>query len=126
VELYLGAKLEASQQLNVRPSGDSPGDGRVGPFVEPAPEKLARYAGVYWSDELETQYTILVRASGLVALNSHHGELPLTATAPDQFRSTMSFFTDVKFIRDVSGRVTALTVGGGRVTAIRFQKKVEP
>jgi CubicO group peptidase (beta-lactamase class C family) len=126
VELYRGAKLEAPQQPNAPPTGNSLEDARAVPFIQPAPEKLAQYAGVYWSDELETQYTILVRAGGLVALNSHHGELPLTATATDQFRSTMSFFTDVKFIRDDNGRVTALTVGGGRVTAIRFQKKAEP
>jgi hypothetical protein len=126
VELYLGTKLEASQQPNAPTTGGPPGDGRVVPFVQPAPEKLAQYAGGYWSDELETQYTILVRASGLVALNSHHGEFPLTATATDQFRSTVSFFTNVKFIRDNRGRVTALTVGGGRVSAIRFQKRTEP
>jgi len=41
----------------------------------------------------------------------------------DQFRSSKFFFSTVKFLRDEKGKVKALTVGGGRVAEIRFDRK---
>ena len=80
-------------------------------------------AGVYWSDELEAEYTILVRDGSLFAVNSHHGEFALTPGGKDRFGSPKFFFREVSFVRDDKAKVTALTVGGGRVTAIRFERK---
>jgi CubicO group peptidase (beta-lactamase class C family) len=118
------SKPDAGMTAKVIPPTGAPTQGdRIAPMAPPTSEELARYAGVYWSEELETQYTILVRGGGLVAVHAHHGEFPLTANGKDQFRSNQWFFPDVKFISDERGNVTAMTVGGGRVTAIRFQRK---
>jgi CubicO group peptidase (beta-lactamase class C family) len=84
---------------------------------------LAQYSGVYWSEELETQYTIGVKDGKLVADHAHHGEIALTPVAKGQFRGAVWFMQEVKFVRDASGRITGLTVGGGRVSAVQFVRK---
>jgi CubicO group peptidase (beta-lactamase class C family) len=127
------AEIKADLEFIAKPDGGmtvkvtQPGAVNVGERTAPraplTPEELAQYAGVYWSEELETQYTIRVHDGGLVAVNSHHGEFPLSLSTKDRFQSHKFFFTDVRFIRDDKGKVTALTVGGGRVTAIRFERK---
>ena len=84
---------------------------------------LNDYVGVYWSEELETQYTIRVRDGKLFAVHAHHGEFELTPLIKDQFKSATYFFTAVKFLRDEKSKVNALTVSLERVTAVRFDKK---
>ena len=88
------------------------------------PTGLEQYPGTYWSDELETQYTITLKDGKLTAEHIHHGEIALTPAARDRFKTTEWFMPDVNFLRDVSNRVSGLTLGGGRVTAIRFTRKV--
>ena len=84
---------------------------------------LPRYAGSYWSDELETQYTMVLKDGKLVAEHAHHGEIALTPLAKDQFRGAAFFMQEVRFLRDGEGRVTGMTVGGGRVTAVKFARR---
>ena len=88
-----------------------------------SPRELAQYAGTYWSEELEAQYTIAVHDRGLVALNAHHGEIKLVQYTQDRFVSNAFFFHEVHFIRGEPGKVTGLTVGGGRVTEVDFVRK---
>ncbi len=84
---------------------------------------LPQYAGAYWSDELETQYTIVLKEGKLVADHAHHGEIALTPLAKDQFRGATFFTQEVNFVRDGAGRVTAMTIGGGRVAAVKFARR---
>jgi CubicO group peptidase (beta-lactamase class C family) len=87
---------------------------------------LLPYTGIYWSDELETQYTFFVHDGTLHARHAHHGEIALTPTAKDQFSSEWWFAPQVKFVRDATGNVDGVTLGGGRVTAIAFSRKPGP
>jgi hypothetical protein len=84
------------------------------------------YTGVYWSDELETQYTFLVRDGTLYARHAHHGEVVLAPTTKDQFSTGWWFAPDVKFVRDPTGNISGVTLGGGRVTAVAFTRKPGP
>ena len=84
---------------------------------------LLPYTGVYWSDELETQYTFFVRDGALFARHARHGEMALTATAKDQFSTVWWFASRVKFNRDAAGNVSSVTFGGSRVTGIVFTRK---
>jgi len=84
---------------------------------------MEKYPGTYWSDELETQYTFLIRDGKLFADHSHHGEIALTPTAKDQFRSSTWFMPEVKFTRDAAGKVTGVTVGGNRVSGLKFVRR---
>ena len=84
------------------------------------------YTGVYWSDEMETQYTFFVRDGSLYARHAHHGEVALAPTAKDQFSTGWWFAPLVKFVRDTGGNVSGVTLGGGRVIAVAFTRKPGP
>jgi CubicO group peptidase (beta-lactamase class C family) len=87
------------------------------------PKDLEKYPGTYWSDELETQYTVLVKDGKLIADHAHHGEIALTPVAKDQFRTSTWFMPEVKFSRDRAGKVTEMTLGGNRVTGVSFIRR---
>ena len=84
---------------------------------------LNLYPGAYWSEELETRYTVLLKDGKLSVDHAHHGEVLLTSFAKDRFRSGSWFMTEVRFGRDASGNVSTMTLGGGRLTGIRFRKQ---
>ena len=85
---------------------------------------LEKYQGVYWSDELETQYTITLKGGKLMAQHVRHGEIGMIPASKDRFQTKEWFMPEVNFLRDTSNRVSGLTLGGGRVAAIRFNRKV--
>lgn len=85
---------------------------------------LEQYRGVYWSDELETQYTVTLKNGKLTAEHVRHGEITLIPASQDRFKTTEWFMPEANFLRDSSNRVAAVTLGGGRVAAIRFNRKV--
>jgi hypothetical protein len=87
------------------------------------PKDNAEYPGDYWSEELETQYTIVAKDGKLFASHAHHGDIALTPIAKDQFRGAYFFLQQVRFLRGASGSVTGLTAGGGRVAGVRFVRR---
>lgn len=89
----------------------------------PVETDLSQYAGTYWSEELETQYTFFVRNGNLFGLHAHHGEFALHPTIKDQFSAEEWFAPEVKYLRDATGKITGVTLGGGRVTAVKFARR---
>lgn len=92
---------------------------RVEPWA-PDAAALEAYAGRYYSDELETFYTMAVEEGQLVARHRRHGTLRLEAEAPDRFRAAPWFFTQLRFERAATGAVTGLRVSSGRVRDLAF------
>jgi hypothetical protein len=124
--------LEGEVEFTLKPSGGltfkfiQPGSRMTGERIglEPGPgPDFSPYAGVYWSDELETQYTILLKDAKLIASHAHHGDIELVPVGKDQFASGEWFMPSAKFSRDASGSITGLTLGGGRVVGIQFLRK---
>jgi CubicO group peptidase (beta-lactamase class C family) len=105
-----GAVNEAARTANDPPKADAAHDFRP-------------YVGAYWSEELETQYNFSIVNGKLIATHAHHGVIALTPRTADSFRTDKWFMSDVNFVRDGEGRVTAVTIGGGRLRGIRFVKK---
>ena len=96
------------------------------PIAAAIPKDLSQYAGVYWSEELETQYTLTVRAGKLVGVHAHHGEFELTPSAKDRFTTTLwtvNSYAEVKFVRDHAGRLTGATFGGNRTKQVDFVRR---
>ena len=58
-----------------------------------------------------------------MADHAHHGEIELTPVAKDQFGSGTWFMPEVKFLRNTAGAVTEMTLGGNRLTAVRFARR---
>jgi CubicO group peptidase (beta-lactamase class C family) len=96
---------------------------RLAPMDAAVVADLSPYAGTYWSEELETQYTFFVRDGTLFALHNHHGEFELTPTLRDHFSSGQWYASRIGFIRDSKGKVTGVILGGGRITGVTFVRK---
>ena len=89
-----------------------------------APEQLQEFEGNYYTEELDTTYTIRVRGDGLVAQHIRHDDILLTY-ADDHFLGDAWFFPEVRFTRDETGRVTGFKLTGNRVRNLYFEKKTD-
>lgn len=88
------------------------------------PEQLVEFEGDYYTEELDTTYTIRVRGNGLVAQHRRHDDISLTYT-DGHFVGDVWFFPEIHFIRDDAGRVTGFKLNGGRVRNLYFEKKID-
>ena len=87
-----------------------------------APEQLTEFEGDYYTEELDTTYTIGVRGDRLVAQHRRHDDILLTY-ADGHFLGDAWFFPEIHFIRDDTGRVTGFKLTGNRVRNLHFEKK---
>ena len=85
-------------------------------------EQLTEFEGDYYTEELDTTYTICAREDGLVAQHIRHDDIFLTHT-DGHFHGDTWFFPEVRFTRDDAGRVTGFKLTGGRVKNLYFEKK---
>jgi hypothetical protein len=121
-EIEFSPKGEAGMTVKITQPG-AVNEGERGPSAGPVESDLNQYAGIFWSEELETQYTILLRGGKLFGMHAHHGEFGLSPTVRDQFSTAQWFAPEVKYFRDADGKIAGLTLGGGRVTAVKFIRK---
>ncbi len=87
------------------------------------PPDLTQYAGVYWSDELETQYKAVVEDGKLKLRHIRHGDIDLRLAGADTFNNSTWFMSQVRFTRDAQGKVVSMRAGGGRVRGIVFNRR---
>jgi CubicO group peptidase (beta-lactamase class C family) len=87
------------------------------------PKDLEALCGVYWNDELETEYTIKLKDGKLTAEHIRHGTIDLLPKMQDQFATREWFMAEVRFQRDPSGKVSGVILGGGRLTGILFKRR---
>ena len=85
-------------------------------------EQLAEFEGDYYTEELDTTYTICARGDGLVAQHRRHDDILLTY-AGDHFLGDAWFFPEIHFTRDDTGRVRGFRLTGGRVRNLHFEKQ---
>jgi CubicO group peptidase (beta-lactamase class C family) len=104
-----------------RPNGFATGQRGVNSPFDPG--DMEKYTGRYWSEELETQYTIVLKDGKLSAEHAHHGEIALRPFAKDELRTSTWFMPIVRFTRDGSGAVTGMILGGNRLTGVRFARR---
>jgi CubicO group peptidase (beta-lactamase class C family) len=86
----------------------------------PTPAALAGFQGEYWSDEAEAGYTVALEGERLVLKRRPGVTIPITPTYVDAFMAANGWL--VRFQRDQSGQVTAMSFGMGRVRELIFQK----
>ena len=122
-ELEFVAKPDGPMRLKLTQEGSTM-NGRRTALAPWEATSLEQYQGVYWSEELETQYTIALKSGKLTAEHVRHGEIALIPASQDRFKTTEWFMPEANFLRDSSNRISGLTLGGGRVKAIRFNRKV--
>ena len=86
------------------------------------PEQLTEFEGDYYTEELDTTYTIGVRGNGLVAQHIRHDDILLTY-ADGHFLGDVWFFPEIHFTRNDTGHVVGFRLTGNRVRNLHFEKK---
>ena len=128
---YVG--IEASVQFNIDDKGEYDSatytqDGsdlelsKLSPF-NPSLETLAEYTGTYFSEELETFYTIALEDSTLTALHRNMENIKLTPADDDNFSGSVFFMDEVAFQRNNEGTIDAFTVSNGRTKGVLFKRQ---
>jgi CubicO group peptidase (beta-lactamase class C family) len=87
--------------------------------------QLAEFSGDYYSTELGTTYTVIVKEGQLIAQHRRHDDIKLTQLEGDRFRGSQWFFQRVQFTRDADKRVVGFRLTGGRVRNLRFDKQLK-
>ena len=82
---------------------------------------LADYAGRFYSDELETRYTLEVVNDTLTAHHQRHDDLKLTPVKADVLETRI--LGTLEFVRDNSGKVVGFKASNGRVRNLAFRKE---
>jgi len=88
----------------------------------PTPEELISYEGRYYSDELETFYTIAVDGKRLKIMHRRHGESYLAVKDKDVFQSSLWFLGELRFLRSTNGSINQVNMTNGRVRNLSFKK----
>jgi CubicO group peptidase (beta-lactamase class C family) len=84
---------------------------------------LSEYAGVYYSRELETSYTITHNEGQLIAKHSRNPDIKLFRNGGDQFGSSTWFFRRVWFQRGEDGEITGFDLSYGRAFNLVFTRQ---
>ncbi len=89
---------------------------------QPSPDDIAQYTGKYFSEELETFYTIDVGEDNKLLLRHRRtGDIILGESKPDVFNGKMPILV-VKFMRDAQGKATGFKASNGRTIDVWFEK----
>jgi CubicO group peptidase (beta-lactamase class C family) len=88
--------------------------------ASPTAAQLATYAGSYWSDEIDTRFTVAARDGGLVLRTRLGEETKLSPVFEDAFTSPAG---TVIFSRDARGKVSGFGIWAGRVRDVRFRRE---
>ncbi|MBK6948256.1 MAG: hypothetical protein IPH16_09505 [Haliscomenobacter sp.] len=79
--------------------------------------------GAYYSDELQTEYTLAVRGDKLFVAHPRHVDFELVPYRFNELQSRTSFFTEVEVVRDNQSHVLGIRVSNGRVRNLWFKKQ---
>jgi hypothetical protein len=91
----------------------------VAPYA-PQPADLGAFVGTYYSEEIDTTYTLYVEAGRLMARFRPAQRSALTPVYADAFESQGDI---IRFNRDISGRVASFRVYAGRARHVLFVRK---
>jgi hypothetical protein len=88
--------------------------------VKPTAEQLKKYAGDYYSDELQVTFRLILKEGKLRFVHKNAPESSLQPTLKDKF---VVRGYRISFIRDKEKNLTRFTLDAGRVKNLRFDKK---
>ena len=86
------------------------------------PDQMAEYTGRYYSKEIETLYTAVLKDGSLYLRNYQmDDDLALSAASGDRFGSEFPL-TSVHFVRNEIGEITGFKASSGRTRDVLFEK----
>jgi len=127
-DIYLAEQLgpeEAEDDAEERGEGEE--ESSPAPVLSAA--DLARFAGSYFSAELDAIYRFTVRDGGLVVRVEQQPELPVMPVGEDEFRVEFSSRAwpaspaRLKFARDASGNVAGFSMSSGSEVGLLFERQ---
>jgi len=83
---------------------------------------LSSYAGIYYSDELQTSYHLKESNGKLYANHIRYDSIALEPLAGDVFKTDAWFLGRIRFVRNEGQQVNGFQVFGGRVRRLYFRK----
>jgi len=83
---------------------------------------LKDFVGQYYNPEVNTMYQFLIKENQLVARHNKNDDINLLPLQPDIFISNMSFFGEVKMIRNERNKVIGFYLSGQKSKKIKFEK----
>jgi hypothetical protein len=86
----------------------------------PSAERLAEYAGDYYSEEIDSVYKLTVLDGKLTMKRKKYRPVEMTPVAKDVFTAAGS--GSIRFTRDKRNRVTGLVLSRGRIKNFRFDR----
>jgi CubicO group peptidase (beta-lactamase class C family) len=112
------------------PAGSPGGGGVAGSVPGRAPDSTtaaanADYAGVFYSDELESRVTVTARGDELLLQRQNDAAPTVLRMDGPADHFTFRGYT-VTFVRDSARKVTGFTVDAGRVRGLLFERLAEP
>lgn len=118
-DLYLDDVLALVEASEPKKAAEPTEDPQPEPLT---PEQLAEFEGEYYTEELDTTYTVRVCGDGIVAQHIRHDDILLTYT-DGHFLGDSWFFPEIHFTRDDTGNVIGFRLTGNRVRNLHFEKK---
>lgn len=88
----------------------------------PSKEELSRYVGRYYSEELETFYSIELVNDELFVKQRRLGDFKLTPKEPNNFASDQWFLGDLTFSDEAKGEFKKMSMSSGRVRDLKFTR----
>jgi CubicO group peptidase (beta-lactamase class C family) len=92
---------------------------------DPGSVNLTEYTGNFYSPELGTTYTFVVKDGKLTSTHQRLSDFELIPAKQDWFVSTQWFFGQVEFMRDGLKKVIGCMVTNDRVRNLRFEKVIK-
>ena len=88
----------------------------------PDEEELKQYTGKYFSDEIETMFTVVFKDSSLIMKNYQMEGLKMTPSDKDSF-SVKFPMANVEFQRNSKGEITGFKASNSRTRGVFFRKE---
>ncbi len=80
------------------------------------------YQGTYESDEVHTQYKIIIQGDDLILGHNKYEDVKLKPITVNQFSCPHWWMENLIFHRDQSGKITGFEINNGRVLHLYFEK----
>jgi hypothetical protein len=87
------------------------------------PSELKEYEGNYYSEELQTFYTLTLKDTAIVVTQQRNPDVILSFLKKDSFTANQWWFSRVDFTRDNNNKISGFLLTGGRVRNLKFVKK---
>ncbi len=116
-DLYLADQLVKEKVKEQPPASAEP----PSPPFDPKSLRLLDYTGKFYSDELDTRYTLEVVNDTLTAHHQRHDDLKLIPVKADAVETR--YLGTLEFVRNKAGKVIGFRASNGRVRNLLFNKE---